>query len=75
MKKKQIVLLLAVCAIGALTACSSSAGDAGKSSGSGETAANTRIRPEKGPIVILFRLFYNESVTDISSLLTETAFT
>ena len=34
MKKKQIVLLLAVCAIGALTACSSSAGDAGKSSGS-----------------------------------------
>ena len=40
-----------------------------------KTAANTRIRPEKGPIVILFRLFYNESVTDISSLLTETAFT
>ena len=39
MKKKQIVLLLAVCAIGALTACSSSAGAAGKSSGSGETAA------------------------------------
>lgn len=40
-----------------------------------KTAGHARIRPEKGPIVILFRLFYNESVTDISSLLTETAFT
>ena len=30
MKKKQIVLLLAVCAIGALTACSSSSGSSNR---------------------------------------------
>lgn len=42
MKKKQIVLLLAVCTLGALTACSSSSGDAGKSvEGATNAAAET----------------------------------
>ena len=39
MKKKQIVLLLAVCALGAMTACSSLAGDAGKPAGGATNAA------------------------------------